>query len=192
MEGKHKGFPKLKIFRVFQRSNPVFNFWQKRLLLFATQLGVTMYSVRNHPTHHPSGTQPCLILPKLLIFQVDHQIISCLSVLEELKNGVRPCWRYFFSDPATTHPPNKSRVMSHESWVKRQEWRVIGEWSVECGEAEMGERRVKRQEWVKSEEWVKSTEYRVQCTEYSVQSTVYRVQCTEYSVHSTVYRVQCT
>ena len=32
--------------------------------------------------HHPPGTQPCLILPKLLTFEVIHQNKSCLSILE--------------------------------------------------------------------------------------------------------------
>ena len=45
-----------------------------------------VHSNPNQPTHPPHhhlpGTQPCLILPKLLTFWVSHQIKSCLSILE--------------------------------------------------------------------------------------------------------------
>ena len=39
-----------------------------------------------HPTT-PPGTQPCLILPKQLTFEVIHQNKSCLSILEQSKNN---------------------------------------------------------------------------------------------------------
>ena len=46
------------------------------------------------PTHppHPPGTQLCLILTKLLIFEVHHQNKRYLSILEESKNDVRLSW----------------------------------------------------------------------------------------------------
>ena len=44
-----------------------------------------------HPTH-PPGTQLCLILTKLLTFEVHHQNKRCLSILEESKNDVRLSW----------------------------------------------------------------------------------------------------
>ena len=44
----------------------------------------------------PEGDKTAL--PKLLIFQVNHQNKTCLSKLEESKNDV--------SNPATTQPPN--------------------------------------------------------------------------------------
>ena len=44
------------------------------------------------PPHHPLGTQLCLILTKLLTFEVNHENKSCLSILEESKNDVRLSW----------------------------------------------------------------------------------------------------
>ena len=41
-------------------------------------------SETTHPT--PQGTHPCLILIKLLTFQIIHQNISCLSILQQFRN----------------------------------------------------------------------------------------------------------
>ena len=49
-------------------------------------------SFNPNPNLTPHGTQLCLILPKLLTFQVNHQNRSCLSTLEESKNDVRLSW----------------------------------------------------------------------------------------------------
>ena len=92
---------------------------------------MTIYSVRT-PPHHPTPpqTQLCLILPKLLIFQVSHQNKSCLSILEESKNGVRQSWCKFFSKQATTQPPNKRnkscRIVykNNMNFIKRKKLQV--------------------------------------------------------------------
>ena len=62
------------------------------LILISIKSRIDNIFGQNPPTTPPPGTQLCLILTKLLTFQVNQQNKSCLSILKESKNEVRLSW----------------------------------------------------------------------------------------------------
>ena len=52
------------------------------LILILISIKTRIDNIFGQNTTPPPGTQPCLILPKILTFQVSHQNKRCLSILE--------------------------------------------------------------------------------------------------------------